>query len=238
MSDTPVSTPPNPASGQGFAPTIRSRLKRYHGRGDYSRDGVYRVLDQTLMAHIGYVIDGQPYVTPTCHWRDGDRLYWHGSTASRMLRHLKTGVPVCVNVATLDGLVMARSGVHHSINYRSATCFGTAYQITDREEIMRQLKLFTDRIAPGRWDSLRPVTDQELKATTVLAMEIEEASAKTRTGGPVDDAEDYALPIWARVVPFTAPTVAAPVPDSRLAPGIPLPDHIWAIGPWPRDPDP
>ncbi|MFQ5958016.1 MAG: pyridoxamine 5'-phosphate oxidase family protein [Alphaproteobacteria bacterium] len=208
-----------------FTPTARSRAKRKHERVAYDREAVYPVLDAGLICHVGYAIDGQPYVTPTCYWREGDRLYWHGSSASRMLRTVKTGVPACVTVTHFDGLVLARSGFHSSINYRSVMAFGAARAVADEAAKLRALEAFVERLTPGRWAELRPVTGQELKATTVVSMEIEEASVKTRTGPPVDDDEDYALDVWAGVVPVHE-TAAAPEPDPRLKDGVALPAYL------------
>lgn len=211
-----------------FVPTERSRLRRLHERGAYDREVVYRILDAGLVAHVGYAIEGQPYVTPTCYWREGDRIVWHGSSASRMLRTVKQAIPACVTVTLLDGLVMARSGFHHSINYRAVMVFGHARPIEDTAAKLAALEAFIERVAPGRWPELRPVTQQELKATTVVAMTIEEASAKVRTGPPKDDAEDYdGVACWAGVIPMM--TVAgAPIDDGRLLPGVGLPP--WLTG--------
>jgi len=202
----------------------RSRLKRSHHRGAYDREALHGVLDAGILCHIGYVIDGQPYVTPTFYWREGDMLYWHGSSASRMLRASK-GHQVCFNVALLDGFVLARSGFHSSVNYRSATLFGEAEFVAEPAEKRRQLDLFVDGLWPGRTNEIRPITDQELKATTVLSMRIDEGSAKIRSGPPIDDEEDYALPVWAGVVPVRQ-VAGDPIPDPRLAPGTPVPEHI------------
>ncbi len=201
-----------------YTQTPRTRLRRRHDRGAHDRETVHGVLDAGLMCHVGYVVDGFPHVTPTLYWRDGDRVYWHGSSASRMLRLQSDGLEVCLTVSHLDGLVLARSGFHHSANFRSAMLFGRARKLDDRREIERQLEIFMDRLVPGRWAELRPVTGQELKATTVLEMEIDEVSTKIRAGGPVDDEEDYALPVWAGVVPITS-RIGTAEPDERLAPG-------------------
>jgi nitroimidazol reductase NimA-like FMN-containing flavoprotein (pyridoxamine 5'-phosphate oxidase superfamily) len=218
-----------PAEGS-FEPTARSRVKRLHERGHYDRETVYAVLDAGLIAHIGYVIDGQPYVTPTAYWREGDMLYWHGSAASRMLERVGEGIPCSVTVTHLDGLVLARSGFHHSINYRSVMAFGRAHFIEDPEAKMAAFEAFIERIFPGRWAELRPVNKQEAKATTVLGMKIEEASAKVRAAGPSDDDEDYALPIWAGVLPIRT-LVGAAVPDKKLAAGIEKPAHLSIFQP-------
>ena len=214
------------AAAEGsFKPTARSRVKRLPKRGHYDRETVYAVLDAGLIAHIGYVIDGQPFVTPTAYWREGDMLYWHGSAASRMLEHVGEGIPVSVTVTHLDGLVLARSGFHHSINYRSVMAFGRAHFVDDPAAKMAAFEAFVERIYPGRWPELRPATAQEVKGTSVLGMKIEEASAKIRTGGPVDDDEDYALPIWAGVLPIRT-VVGAAIPDEKLTPGIERPAHL------------
>jgi nitroimidazol reductase NimA-like FMN-containing flavoprotein (pyridoxamine 5'-phosphate oxidase superfamily) len=210
------------------APSARTRVKRLPLRGHYDRETLYKVLDAGLICHVGYVIDGQPYVTPTAYWREGDRVYWHGSSASRALKNLKGGIPVCFTVSLLDGLVMARSGFHHSLNYRSVMALGKAELVEGDEAKLATLEAFSERIAPGRWPELRAVTKQELKGTTVLHMGLDEASAKIRTGGPVDDEEDYALPVWAGVVPIRL-ALGTPEPDSRLAPGTKVPDYFKAI---------
>jgi nitroimidazol reductase NimA-like FMN-containing flavoprotein (pyridoxamine 5'-phosphate oxidase superfamily) len=209
-------------------PTPKTRVRRLPKRGHYDRPTVHAVLDAGVICHVGYAIEGQPYVTPTSYWREGERLYWHGSSASRMLRHLKQGVPACVAVTHVDGFVLARSGFHHSINYRAVMAFGTARLVPDADKLA-VLEAFVGRLFPGRWPELRPPTRQELKATTVLWMDLDEASAKIRTGPPVDDEEDYSLPIWAGVLPVR--TIAGPLePDPRLLPGIPAPGYLGEIG--------
>ncbi|RED48036.1 pyridoxamine 5'-phosphate oxidase family protein [Aestuariispira insulae] len=208
-----------------YNPSQISRVKRVHRRAAYDFKTVHGILDAAHFCHVGYVIDDQPYVTPTLHWRDGNRLYWHGSSASRMLRQVKTGVPVCVTASLFDGYVLARSAFHHSANYRAVMAFGKAKLIEDPAKAEAALKLMMDNLWPGRWEELRPVRAQEIKATTVVTMEIEEASAKIRTGGPVDDEDDYALPIWAGVEP--ARQIIDPlVADPRLTDGIPIPDYL------------
>lgn len=214
-----------------FARTPRTRLRRLPKRAHYDRDTVYGILDAGFICHVAYVIDGQPYVTPTSYWRHGNRVYWHGSSASRMLRTLDTGVPACFTVTHCDGIVMARSGFHHSINYRSVMALGIARTVQDKGEKTAALKDFMDRLFPGRWDEVRGPTAQELKGTMVLAMELEEVSAKLRTGPPVDDEPDYALPCWAGVLPL-ATVAGAPQADPRLPPGTPLPSYLkgWTLG--------
>lgn len=221
-----AATPPTtPAAAAGYRPTGRSRVKRLPKRGAYDHQTVHAVLDAGLLGHVGYVMDGQPFVTPTAYWREGTRLYWHGSSASRMLRHLEAGQPACLAASHLDGLVMARAGFHHSINYRSVMAFGTARLVADPSDKLAALEAFVARLYPGRWDAVRPPTAQELKATKLIAMEIDEASAKIRTGAPVDDEEDYALPIWAGVIPVHQ-VIGEVVDDPRLASGIAFPSHL------------
>jgi nitroimidazol reductase NimA-like FMN-containing flavoprotein (pyridoxamine 5'-phosphate oxidase superfamily) len=201
------------------------RVKRLPDRGHYDRETIHAILDAGLICHVGYVIDGQPYVTPTGYWREGDRVYWHGSSASRMLRQQKEGIPVCFTVSLLDGLVFARSGFHHSMNYRAVMALGTAQLVEGDDAKLATLEAFSERIAPGRWREIRPPTAQELKGTTILHMGLDEASAKIRTGDPVDDEEDYALPCWAGVLPIRL-TTGTPQADARLAPGIAAPDYF------------
>lgn len=202
-------------------PTERTRLRRLHRRGAFDRPTLDAILDATPLAHVGYVVDGKPAVTPTLLWRDGDRVYWHGSSASRAIR-AAAGAEVCVTVALLDGLVLARSAFHHSANYRSVMLFGEAAVVTERAAKLAALEAFVERLYPGRWAELRPMTEAELKATTVLSLAIDEGSAKIRTGGPVDDEADYALPIWAGVVPLER-RYGAPEPDPRNLPGVAAP---------------
>lgn len=211
-----------------YRPTERSRVKRLPKRGAYDHETVHAVLDAGIIGHVGYAIDGQPFVTPTAYWRDGGRLYWHGSSASRMLRHLAGGMPACLAVSHLDGLVLARSGFHHSLNYRSMMAFGTARLVADPAEKAAALDAFVDRLYPGRRPEIRPPTGQELKATTVIVMPIEEASAKIRSGGPGDDEADYALPVWAGVIPVRQ-AIGAAIPDARLMPGTMRPPHLEAF---------
>ena len=208
-----------------FTPTERTQVKRLPKRGAYDRETVFKILDEAFVCHVGFVVDGQPYVIPTNFGRRGDTLYLHGSAASRMLRTLSEGIPVCVTVTLVDGLVLARSAFHHSVNYRSVVILGTAHLVSDPAEKMEALRLFTEHIMKGRWDDIRLPTDQELKGTTVLALPMEEVSAKVRTGGPVDDEEDYALPVWAGVLPL--PVVAGePIPDERLDSKTEIPGYM------------
>lgn len=204
--------------------TARTRLRRKPERGRHDRETINAILDAGLICHVGYVVDGQPYVTPTCYWREGDHVYWHGSHASRMLKRA-AGHPVCLTVTHLDGLVAARSGFHHSINYRSVMILGKPKKIEDAEHKLRALENFVERVYPGRWKELRPATKNELKATTVLYMPIEEASAKIRTGPPLDDDEDRRLPVWAGVIPVRI-VRGALEPDPGLAAGIEAPAYL------------
>ena len=206
------------------APSERARVKRMAKRGHYDAETVHGILDATPICNVGYVFNGAPYVTPTLQWREGDHLYWHGSSASRMLEACENA-QVCVTVSLIDGFVMARSAYNHSCNYRSVMVFGTARKVTDIAEKELRLKTFTDGLWPGRWDMLRKMTAQELKATTVLSLALDEASAKVRTGPPGDDEEDYSLPIWAGVIPVQQ-QVLAPIDDPRLPPGLTPPEHI------------
>lgn len=215
-------------SADDFKPTKRTRIKRLPKRAHYDRASVHAILDAGAIAHVGYLIDGEPYVTPTAYWRQGEHVYWHGSSASRAIRAMAAGSPVCLTVSHLDGLVMARSAFHHSVNYRSVMAFGTATLVEDRAHKLAALEDFVERLYPGRWAELRPVNAQELKATTVLFMDLREVAAKIRTGPPVDDEEDYALPIWAGVVPVTLAT-GAPVDDARNLPGVKRPAYLDKI---------
>ena len=199
--------------------TPRNRVKRLHERASYDRAAVHAVLDAAMLCHVAYVIEGQPYATPTLFWRKGDTLYWHGSSASRMLRHLKAGTPACLTVAHLDGLVLARSGFNHSANYRSAMCFGQARLLTDPEEKRHALVMMVDRLFPHRTAGLRQSTTQEIKATAVVWMEIERASAKIRAKGVGDEEEDYALPIYAERLPVRM-VIGQPEPCPRLMDGV------------------
>lgn len=205
--------------------TPRNRVKRMHERGSYDRAAVHTILDAAMLCHVSYVIDGQPYATPTLFWRKGDTLYWHGSSASRMLRHLKAGTPACLTVAHLDGLILARSGFNHSANYRSAMCFGTARLVEDTDEKIEAMRDVVDRFYPGRSALLRPITPQEAKATTVIAMTIEDAAAKVRAKGVGDDEEDFDLPIWAGVIPVTS-VLGATQTCHRLVEGVEKPETL------------
>lgn len=208
-------------------PTTRTRVRRVPQRADYDRTTVEAILDEAIVCHLAFVHEGQPFCIPTLHARVGETIYLHGSAASRMLRTLEQGVPACLTVTHVDGLVLARSAFHHSVNYRSAVVVGTLTLVADPEEKERALEAFTEQLVPGRWADIRWPNRKELKGTKVLAMHLAEASAKVRTGGPVDDDEDYALDAWAGVVPLTL-TAGDPIADDRLRPGIERPAYVDA----------
>jgi nitroimidazol reductase NimA-like FMN-containing flavoprotein (pyridoxamine 5'-phosphate oxidase superfamily) len=201
------------------------RVRRLPKRAAYDRATVNAILDEALVCHLGFVHNNQPYVIPTLHARVEDRLYVHGSSASRMLGTLAAGAPACVTVTLIDGLVLARSAFHHSVNYRSVVVLGTASPVTDPDEKTAALRAFTNHIANGRWDDVRPPTAQELKATNVVYFALDEVSAKLRSGPPVDDEEDYAMNVWAGVLPLCL-QAGAPVSDPRLAEGIQPPAYV------------
>jgi uncharacterized protein len=205
--------------------TPRTKLRRLPKRGAHDRPAIDAILDEAMVAHLGFIHDGRPAVIPTLHARVGDEVYVHGSSASRALRALAAGVEACLTVTLLDGLVLARSAFHHSVNYRSAVLYGTARPVSHPEQRERALEAFTEKLLPGRWPDVRPPTAKELKATAVLVLPIEEGSAKVRSGPPVDDEEDYALDTWAGVVPLRLQALA-PEPDPRLRPGIPEPAYL------------
>jgi uncharacterized protein len=205
--------------------TDRSRLRRLPNRGSHDREAIYKILDAAFVAHVGFQNNGQPFVIPTLYGRDEDTLYLHGSAASRMLNHLSGGVPACVTVTLVDGLVLARSAFHHSMNYRSVVAFGTAREIEDAERKVHALWTISEHLLAGRWDDVRGPNAKELKATAVLEFAIEEASAKIRQGPPLDDEEDYSLPVWAGVVPLRLEAKEA-IPDSRLSEGIEVPQYV------------
>jgi nitroimidazol reductase NimA-like FMN-containing flavoprotein (pyridoxamine 5'-phosphate oxidase superfamily) len=204
-------------SMERFAPTKKTTVRRLPKRAEYDRGAVYQILDEGFICHVGFVVEGQPFVIPTGYARAGDQLYIHGSPASRMLRSLRDGIEACLTVTLIDGLVMARSAFHHSMNYRSAVVFGRAEVVEDGAEKMEALRSLTEHLAPGRWQQARQPNESEMKATMVLALPLIEASAKVRTGPPVDDEEDYAMPVWAGVLPLKT-TTEAPIDDPRLLP--------------------
>ena len=202
--------------------TDRTKVRRLANRGNYDLDTIHAILDEALVCHVGFVVDGAPVVIPTIHWREDDTLYVHGSAASRMLRSLKDGVDACVTVTLIDGLVLARSAFHHSMNYRSVVVFGKAREVTG-EEKRTALDGLVEHVVKGRSRDVRPPNELELRQTLVLALPLDEASAKIRTGGPVDDEEDYAMPIWAGVVPLKL-TPSAPIADDGVT--VELPDYL------------
>ncbi|MGW8379515.1 pyridoxamine 5'-phosphate oxidase family protein [Streptomyces sp. ODS28] len=216
------------ASPDTYAPTERTTPTRARERASYDCESVHAILDDGYLCHLGFVRDGAPLVLPTLYARVGERLYVHGSSGSRPLRETgarSEGMPVCLTVTHVDGLVLARSAFHHSINYRSVVVHGTAFQVTEKEERVAALHALTDAVVPGRADDSRPADAKELAATAVLRLDLGEVSAKVRTGGPNDDAEDMDLPYWSGVVPVTR-TYGTPVPADDLAPGIPLPAYL------------
>lgn len=204
-----------------FPTTARTAVRRLPKRGVYDKETVYSILDEGFICHVGFVVDGQPFVIPTSYARIADTLYIHGSAASRMIKTAATeGIDMCVTVTLLDGLVLARSAFHHSMNYRSVVVLGKGRLVIDEQEKRTALHAFTDHIVPQRWEETRQPTPQELKATRVLALPVEEASAKVRSGAPIDDEEDYALPVWAGVVPI-ATQIGTPIRDARMLPDVP-----------------
>lgn len=208
-------------------PTTRTRVVREPDRGVYDRDTVYRILDEGFICHVGFVVDAQPFVIPTSYGRSDDTLYIHGSAASRMLRHLDKGIPVCITVTLLDGLVLARSIFNHSMNYRSVVVLGTATVVDDPAEKLEALRRLSEHILLGRWADSRQPNERELKATFVLRVPITEFSAKVRQGPPIDDEEDYAFPAWAGVIPL-ATVARPPIPDARCGPEIGVPSYVSA----------
>ena len=207
-------------------PTARTRVVREADRAVYDREAVYRILDEGFLCHVGFVVDGQPFVIPTSYGRKDASLYIHGSAASRMLRQMQKedGVPICITVTLLDGLVLARSVFNHSMNYRSVVILGKATLVDDPEEKLAALRVLSEHILPGRWDDSRPPNERELKATSVLRVPIEEFSAKARVGPPIDDEEDYAFPTWAGVVPLEM-KAGTPINDARLLLGRGVPEY-------------
>jgi nitroimidazol reductase NimA-like FMN-containing flavoprotein (pyridoxamine 5'-phosphate oxidase superfamily) len=208
-----------------FPITDRNRIRRRHERGRFDKVTVYDILDSSMVAHIAYVIDSQPFCTPTGFWREDDKLYWHGSSASRMIRSQAEGVPVCVTATHLDAIVLARSGFHHSVNYRSVMAFGTARLVTDAAEKTRAMDGFVDRFFPGRSKQIRPPNGQEIKATSFVVMPIDEASGKIRSTHVSDEEEDYALPVWTARIPVRQ-VLGEPEPCPRQLPGLEVPQGM------------
>lgn len=207
------------------AKTSRSRIKRLPKRGHYDREAIYRILDEALLCHVGFVEKRQPFVIPINFARVNDTVYLHGAKASRLLKHVEAGHPICVETTIVDGLVLARSVFHHSVNYRSVVLFGKGRPVTDEAEKLAALEAVTEHLIPGRWRDARRPSRKELNATRVVAIKIEEASAKIRMGLPVDDTEDYALPVWAGVLPLQEIPLP-PIRDEKLPEEIFLPEYI------------
>ena len=214
---------------EAYEPTERTRVRRKPGRGSHDRDLVHSILDEALVCHIGFVQDGQPYVIPTIHAREGETLYLHGARGNRTLGMLTDGAPCCLTATLVDELVLARTALHHSLNYRSVMVLGTAREVTDPDEKDRALRAVVDHVAPGRPDEIRGPDATELRSTRVLSMPIEEASAKVRTGPPVDEEADLDLPHWAGQLPLTLGT-GNPISAPELAGDPPVPEHVrnWA----------
>jgi nitroimidazol reductase NimA-like FMN-containing flavoprotein (pyridoxamine 5'-phosphate oxidase superfamily) len=203
----------------------RTELRRIPNRGSHDQKTINQILDAGFLASVGFCVDGQPFVIPTMYGRDGTRLYLHGSAASRMLRELEIGVPACVTVTLVDGLVLARSAFHHSMNYRSVVAFGSARKVADPAQKIKPLRVISEHLIAGRWAQVRAPSEKELKATTVLEFSMEEASAKVRSGPPLDEESDYALPVWAGVLPLEIQS-RPPLPDDKLIKGVTLPDYV------------
>jgi nitroimidazol reductase NimA-like FMN-containing flavoprotein (pyridoxamine 5'-phosphate oxidase superfamily) len=208
-----------------FTPNERTRVAREPQRGIYDRETIYKILDEGLVCHVGFMLNGQPYVIPTMFARVGDAIYFHGSAASRMLRGASVGIPMCVTVTLADGLVLARSVFNHSMNYRSVVALGKAALVEAPQEKLAALRAFTEKILPGRWNDARQPNDQELRGTSILRLPLTEVSAKVRKGPPEDDTADYALRVWAGVVPLRL-TAGAPIRDERCDAGIPVPEYV------------
>ncbi len=208
-----------------FPKSERNIVRRRAERGRYDRDTVHAILDAASLCHLGFVVEGQPFVIPTLYGRAGDTIYVHGSSVSRMLTSLSEGIRACVTVTLNDGIVLARSAFHHSMNYRSVTAFGTGLVIEGDDDKLTALKLISENVLRGRWDDVREPTKKELNVTTVIAIEIEEAAAKIREGDPKDDARDYDLPVWAGVLPIET-SYGSPVADTKLGEGIEIPEYI------------
>lgn len=203
------------------APSDRVRVRRLPARGAYDRATIDAILDEAPICHLGLVEDGQPFVIPTIHARADDVVYLHGSSASRAMRRAGEGIAVCVTATLLDGLVLARSAFHHTMNYRSVVLLGRARPVADRDEKLAALRAISEHVLPGRWDEVRAPNDIEMKATSVVALAIDEASVKLRTGGPLDEVDDLAIDCWAGVLPLEL-VAGTPIPSADLAPGIEL----------------
>jgi nitroimidazol reductase NimA-like FMN-containing flavoprotein (pyridoxamine 5'-phosphate oxidase superfamily) len=208
-----------------FSPTERTQVVREPHRGSFDRETIYKILDEGFVCHVGFTVEGQPYVIPTMFARVGEAIYFHGSAASRMLRGLSSGLAVCITVTLIDGLVLARSVFNHSMNYRSVVALGKATLVDEGEEKIAALRAFTEKILPGRWDDARQPNEKELKATSILRLALNEVSAKMRTGDVQDDEEDYALPVWAGVLPIRL-AASEPIRDERCDAGLEVPTAV------------
>uniref|UniRef100_Q07JS2 Pyridoxamine 5'-phosphate oxidase family protein n=1 Tax=Rhodopseudomonas palustris (strain BisA53) TaxID=316055 RepID=Q07JS2_RHOP5 len=215
---------PDEAKPMSEAPSARTKVNRYRWLAKYDVETIYGILDAMPLCHVAYVHEGKPIVTPTLQWRDGDRIYWHGAAAGRMMSATQ-GQEVCLCVSILDGLIMARSAFNFNVNHRSVMVFGTAAPVTDPDEKYRQLKRFVDGFVPGQWDRLRPPTPNELNVTALQWMSLTEASAKVRTGPPEDNDEDYSFPVWAGTLPIGL-QIGAPIPDPRNLPDVEMPTEV------------
>jgi uncharacterized protein len=205
--------------------TRRTELRRIPARGSHNWETINQILDAGFLASVGFCIDGQPFVIPTLYGRKAEKLYLHGSAASRLLGELETGIPVCLSVTLVDGLVLSRSAFDHSMNYRSVVAFGNAQSIKEPAQKVEALRVISEHLIAGRWEDVRPPSEQELKATTVLEFSIEEASSKVRKGPPLDYESDYELPVWAGVLPLAMKS-EPPIPDKRLVNGVEIPDYV------------
>ena len=209
---------------ESISPTERTRVVRETHRGAYDRETIYKILDEGYVCHVGFAADGQPFVIPTLFARVGDAIYFHGSAASRMLRNVSDGIAVCLTVTLTDGFVLARSVFNHSMNYRSVVALGKATPVEQPEEKLEALHAFTEKIIRGRWNDARQPNEKELKATSILRLPLTEVSAKIRSGPVEDDAPDYALPVWAGIIPLSL-TPGKPIRDERCDPSIPTPTY-------------
>lgn len=208
-----------------FEKTNRSKLNRHPERGSFDKETIYKIIDEVLYCHVSFLQDDKPFVIPTIHVRMDDKIILHGAKASRMLKHISAGNEVCISITIVDGLVLARSIFHHSMNYRSVVLFGSGEEVTDANIKFNAFHALANHIMPGRWDDARIPNKKEMDVTSVVSIKIDEASAKIRTGPPVDDAEDYDLPVWAGEVPFLK-GFNLPINDPKLNPGIPVPDYL------------
>jgi hypothetical protein len=213
-----------------FPKTKRNQVRRLPKRAEYRKEAIFKIIDEALICHVGFEQQGQPFVIPTIHTRWEDTIYLHGATLSRMLQHIRAGNPLCVEITLLDGIVFARSVFHSSMNYRSVVLFGTGRLVDTDDEKLRALEALIKHVVPGRWEEARKPNQKELASTTVVAIHIDSASAKIRTGPPVDDEEDYQLPVWAGVLPLQLQALE-PIADARLEEGISVPKYVMQANP-------